>query len=60
LKDDWAEIYNNELAKEIREHRYAPAKCRECPDVEICGAGCPLAVKYDKVFCCPDAASNPV
>jgi radical SAM protein with 4Fe4S-binding SPASM domain len=59
LEDDWEKIYNSELAIEIREHRYAPAKCRECPDLEICGAGCPLSVKYDKVFCCPDAASNP-
>ncbi|MGD8719069.1 MAG: radical SAM protein [Candidatus Zixiibacteriota bacterium] len=59
LKDDWDTIYNNELAKEIRERDYAPSRCRECPDLEICGAGCPLSVKYEKTFCCPDAASNP-
>jgi radical SAM protein with 4Fe4S-binding SPASM domain len=59
LKDDWDTIFNGELAKELRERGYAPARCRECPDFEICGAGCPLSVKYEKVFCCPDAASNP-
>jgi radical SAM protein with 4Fe4S-binding SPASM domain len=59
LKDEWDTIYNNELAKEIRERGYAPSRCRECPDLEICGAGCPLSVKYEKTFCCPDAASNP-
>ncbi len=59
LDDDWDAIFNNELARGIRGRDYAPAKCRECPDFEICGAGCPLAVKYDRVFCCADAASNP-
>jgi radical SAM protein with 4Fe4S-binding SPASM domain len=59
LKDDWDTIFDNELARELRERRYAPARCRECPDFEICGAGCPLSVKYERVFCCPDAASNP-
>ena len=59
LKDEWNAIYNNELAREIRERGYAPPRCRECPDLEICGAGCPLSVKYEKVFCCPDAASSP-
>ena len=58
LEDDWDTIYNNELAREIRDREYAPARCRECPDLEICGAGCPLSVKYERVFCCPDAASN--
>jgi radical SAM protein with 4Fe4S-binding SPASM domain len=59
LKDDWDTVFDNELARELRERRYAPARCRECPDFEICGAGCPLSVKYERVFCCPDAASNP-
>lgn len=59
LDDDWDAIFHNALAEDIRSRGYAPARCRECPDFEICGAGCPLAVKYDSVFCCPDAASNP-
>jgi radical SAM protein with 4Fe4S-binding SPASM domain len=60
LEDDWEKIYNHELAREIRGRDYAPARCRECPDLEICGAGCPLSVKDERVFCCPDAASNAV
>ncbi|UCH79443.1 MAG: radical SAM protein [Candidatus Coatesbacteria bacterium] len=59
LTDEWETIYNNATANELRGREYAPAKCRECPDLEICGAGCPLSVRDERVFCCPDAASNP-
>ncbi len=58
LRDDWDSIFNSALAQELRGRGYAPAKCEGCPDFEICGAGCPLSIKYEKVLCCPDAASN--
>ena len=59
LKDDWDKIFNGELAQGLRRRDYAPDKCNGCPDFDLCGAGCPLSVKDDRPFCCPDAASNP-
>lgn len=60
LRDDWQTIFHSELAKQLRERKYAPPKCDGCPDLPLCGAGCPLALREDKAFVCPDAASNPV
>lgn len=59
LKDDWDTIFNSELARRIRSHAYAPAKCEGCPDLDVCGAGCPLMLDENRVVCCPDSASNP-
>jgi len=42
LRDPWEAIWNHDLARSLRERRYAPAKCRECPEFPICGGGCPL------------------
>ena len=42
LKDPWDAIWNHDLAVSLRERRYAPEKCRECPEFSICGGGCPL------------------
>lgn len=59
LTDDWSDIYNHDVAKGIRERGYAPEKCDGCPDIEICGAGCPLVITAQETVCCPDYASNP-
>ncbi len=45
LRDPWETIWNHDLAQSLRERRYAPEKCRECPELAICGAGCPLYLK---------------
>ncbi len=45
LRDPWEAIWNHDLAQSLRERRYAPEKCRECPELAICGAGCPLYLK---------------
>ena len=42
LRDPWEAIWNHDLAVSLRERRYAPDKCRECPEFSICGGGCPL------------------
>ncbi len=42
LKDDWKSIWESPLFVEIRDRVAASAECRECPDFEVCGAGCPL------------------
>jgi len=45
LRDPWEAIWNHDLACALRERRYAPEKCRECPEFSICGGGCPLYLK---------------
>ena len=42
LKDNWKKIWNNPICQKVRERKYAPDKCYECPSLNICGAGCPL------------------
>ncbi len=46
LRDPWDAIWNHELARGLRERRYAPEKCRECPEFPICGGGCPLYLQH--------------
>lgn len=42
LRDPWEDIWNHELALTLRERRYVPEKCRDCPELPLCGGGCPL------------------
>ncbi|MGC8874569.1 MAG: SPASM domain-containing protein, partial [Chloroflexia bacterium] len=42
LRDPWERIWNHELARALRERRYVPEKCRSCPELPLCGGGCPL------------------
>ncbi|MBN1178785.1 MAG: radical SAM protein [Anaerolineae bacterium] len=46
LRDPWEAIWNHELAVGLRERRYVPQKCRDCPELPICGGGCPLYLKH--------------
>jgi len=45
LHAPWDAIWNHDLAQALRERRYAPEKCRTCPEFSICGGGCPLYLK---------------
>jgi len=45
LRDPWEAIWNHDLARTLRERRYVPEKCRECPELSLCGGGCPLYLK---------------
>ena len=47
LKDEWTKIWQNPLCLKIRDRKYAPDKCYECPSLNICGAGCPLKASKD-------------
>ena len=42
LDDPWEAIWNHEVARSLRERRYVPERCRECPELAVCGGGCPL------------------
>jgi radical SAM protein with 4Fe4S-binding SPASM domain len=46
LRDPWEAIWNHELARSLRERRYVPEKCRACPELAICGGGCPLSITW--------------
>ena len=47
LRDPWEVIWNHDLAIALRERRYAPEKCRTCPELSLCGGGCPLYVQQE-------------
>lgn len=51
LKDNWARIWNRPLATRIRKREYAQPKCRDCPQLQICGGGCPLELQKDAYIC---------
>ncbi len=46
LRDPWEAIWNHELARHLRERRYVPEKCRDCPELSLCGGGCPLYAEH--------------
>jgi radical SAM protein with 4Fe4S-binding SPASM domain len=51
LRDQWRSIWNHPLAVSIRKREYAEPKCKECPQLQICGGGCPLELQKDKFIC---------
>nr|HID15097.1 radical SAM protein [Anaerolineae bacterium] len=48
LRDPWEAIWNHDLARTLRERRYVSEKCRECPELPICGGGCPLYLQHEE------------
>ena len=51
LKDEWQKIWNHPLALEIRKRGYAELKCKDCPQLQICGGGCPLELQSKNYIC---------
>jgi len=51
LKDDWQKIWNHPLATKIRKREYVEPKCKECPQLRICGGGCPLELQKNNYIC---------
>jgi len=51
LKDGWNDIWNHPLAKSLRKREYASSKCRECPELSVCGGGCPLEMRDNRYVC---------
>jgi len=51
LRDPWESIWDSALANHLRERDWLPEMCRACPDVEICGGGCPLYAKEGEYQC---------
>jgi radical SAM protein with 4Fe4S-binding SPASM domain len=51
LDDAWDTIWHHPVCVELRERQYAPEKCRGCPQLDVCGAGCPLKLQHDAYIC---------
>ena len=51
LVDLWDKIWNNPLAVKIRNRAYVEPKCKACPQLQVCGGGCPLELQNEKYIC---------
>jgi radical SAM protein with 4Fe4S-binding SPASM domain len=51
LENDWKEIWNHPLSVKIRNREYVEAKCKDCPQLYVCGGGCPLELQ-DQGYSC--------
>ncbi len=51
LKDRWKKIWNHPLAQQIRNRAYVEAKCKDCPQLRVCGGGCPLELQRNSFLC---------
>jgi len=45
LEVPWDTIWNHPLSKQLRTRAYAPEDCGDCPELSVCGAGCPLELQ---------------
>jgi radical SAM protein with 4Fe4S-binding SPASM domain len=51
LKDPWQRIWNHPLAVRIRKREYIGPKCKDCPELQVCGGGCPLELQNKNYIC---------
>jgi radical SAM protein with 4Fe4S-binding SPASM domain len=51
LKDNWQKIWNHPRAVQIRKREYVEPKCKDCPQLQICGGGCPLELQNKNYIC---------
>jgi radical SAM protein with 4Fe4S-binding SPASM domain len=51
LKENWTKIWNHPLAVSIRKREYTEPKCKDCPELQICGGGCPLELQRTHYIC---------
>jgi len=58
LTDPWKKIWNHKLCKSIRKRKYVPDKCKDCNLLDVCGGGCPLALKHGDYLCTDKSGST--
>jgi len=51
LTDKWSKIWSHPTAVKIRSRAYVEAKCKDCPQLQVCGGGCPLELESEKYAC---------
>jgi len=51
LTDKWSKIWSHSTAVKIRSRAYVEAKCKDCPQLQVCGGGCPLELESEKYAC---------
>jgi radical SAM protein with 4Fe4S-binding SPASM domain len=51
LKVNWQKIWNHPLALQLRNREYVEPKCKECPQLQVCGGGCPLELQKNQYIC---------
>jgi radical SAM protein with 4Fe4S-binding SPASM domain len=51
LFDKWERIWNHPLAVKIRSRGYVELKCKDCPQLQVCGGGCPLELQNKQYIC---------
>jgi radical SAM protein with 4Fe4S-binding SPASM domain len=51
LVDRWERIWNHPLAVRIRSREYVEPKCKDCPQLQVCGGGCPLELQGKQYIC---------
>jgi radical SAM protein with 4Fe4S-binding SPASM domain len=51
LVDKWEKIWNHPLAVKIRNREYVEPKCKDCPQLQVCGGGCPLELQNKHYIC---------
>jgi radical SAM protein with 4Fe4S-binding SPASM domain len=51
FSDPWTKIWNHPTAQKIRNRTYSEEKCKDCPQLQVCGGGCPLENKKGESLC---------
>jgi radical SAM protein with 4Fe4S-binding SPASM domain len=51
LKVEWKKIWNDQLALQLRNRKYVEPKCKDCPQLQVCGGGCPLELQKKRYLC---------
>ncbi len=51
LKEEWQKVWNHPLAVQLRKREYVEPKCKECPQLQLCGGGCPLELQKNQYLC---------
>jgi len=51
LTDSWEKIWDNPLAVKLRSRDYVEQKCKDCPQLQVCGGGCPLELQNKEHLC---------
>jgi len=57
LEDPWENIWSGKLFRQFRDRLNADEECRDCPDFDVCGGGCPLE-RETGVLRCQDGVSE--